>query len=101
MGLLLALGLPMRYLSRPKVLDLRAREGFLVVPLAWLLMSLFGALPFIFSGMIPNFFDAFFESVSGFTTTGASILTQFPGQPRGMMFWRSFTHWPTSVSGSK
>ncbi|MBP3454233.1 MAG: TrkH family potassium uptake protein [Clostridia bacterium] len=93
MGLLLAFGLPMRYLSRPKVLDLRAREGFLVVPLAWLLMSMFGALPFVFSGMIPNYVDAVFEAVSGFTTTGASILCQFVGQPRGAMFWRSFTHW--------
>ncbi len=93
MALLLLLGIPMRYLSRPQVMNLRAREGFLVVPLAWLLMSFFGALPFVISGMIPNYIDALFEAVSGFTTTGASILTQFVGQPRGVMFWRSFTHW--------
>ncbi|MBQ8313935.1 MAG: TrkH family potassium uptake protein [Clostridia bacterium] len=93
MGLMLVLGIPMHCLSRPQMTNLRAREGFLVVPLAWLLMSLFGALPFMFSGMIPNFFDAFFEAVSGFTTTGATIMTQLEGQPRGMMFWRAFTHW--------
>ena len=93
MLLLFAIGLPLRFIPKPQGTNLRAREGFLVVPLAWVLMSVFGALPFMFSGMIPNFVDAFFESVSGFTTTGASILSQFDGQPRGIMFWRSFTHW--------
>ena len=93
MLLLFAIGLPLRFIPKPQGTNLRAREGFLVVPLAWVLMSVFGALPFMFSGMIPNFVDAFFESVSGFTTTGASILSQFDGQPRGIMLWRSFTHW--------
>lgn len=92
-GLLLLLGLPMRYIPRPKSTDLRAREGFLVVPLAWVLLSVFGALPFMFSGMIPQFADAFFEAVSGFTTTGATIMPNVANQPRGVMFWRSFTHW--------
>jgi len=93
MLLLLVLGLPVYILSKPPNTNLRAREGFLVVPLAWLLLAIFGALPFVISGMIPNFADALFESVSGFTTTGATIMTNVMNQPRGMMFWRSFTHW--------
>ncbi len=92
-GVALAAGLPMRYLYRPQIRILRAREGFLVVALGWIQMSVFGALPFVFSGMIPNFVDALFEAVSGFTTTGATVLTSFDGLPRGVMFWRSFTHW--------
>ena len=58
-----------------------------------MLLSLFGALPFVFSGAIPNYIDALFETVSGFTTTGASILTEVESLPRGILFWRSFTHW--------
>ena len=95
-----ACGLPMRFLMKPQSSNLRAREGFLIVTLSWLLMSLFGALPFMISGFIPNFFDAIFESVSGFTTTGATILTagQFNdelvhGMDYGIGFWRAFTHW--------
>ena len=93
MLLLLVLGLPVYILSKPENPNLRAREGFMVVPLAWVLLSVFGALPFVISGMIPNFADALFESVSGFTTTGATIMPNVMNQPRGMMFWRSFTHW--------
>lgn len=93
MGLLLILGAPMRFIPKPRSTDLRAREGFLVVPLSWVLLSVFGALPFMFSGMIPRFADAFFEAVSGFTTTGATIMPSVANQPRGVMFWRSFTHW--------
>lgn len=92
-GLLLLFGLPLRLFPRPEEKNLRAREGFLSVALSWVLLSTFGALPFLFSGVIPNYVDAFFEAVSGFTTTGASIMTQIDGQPRGVMFWRSFTHW--------
>ncbi|MDY4139955.1 MAG: TrkH family potassium uptake protein [Eubacteriales bacterium] len=93
MALLLAVGLLMRLLARPEKHDLRAREGFLCVALAWVLLSAFGALPFVFSGVIPNYINACFEAVSGFTTTGATKLTSFEGLPRGVMFWRSFTHW--------
>ena len=92
-GLLLLCGLPLRCFSKPEEKNLRAREGFLSVALSWVLLSAFGALPFVFSGVIPHYVDAFFEAVSGFTTTGASILTQIDGQPRGVLFWRSFTHW--------
>ena len=84
----LALGL-----KAPKRSNLYARDGFAVVALAWVLMSVFGALPFVLSGDIPHFVDAFFETVSGFTTTGASILTEIEPLHRGILFWRSFTHW--------
>lgn len=69
------------------------REGFIVVALSWLIMSLFGCLPFIISGEIPNFFDAFFEISSGFTTTGSTILSDPSKLSRSIMFWRSFSHW--------
>jgi len=93
MLLLILIGAPLRLFLKAEQTNLRAREGFLVVSLAWVLLSVFGALPFVISGMIPNFVDALFESVSGFTTTGASIMTQIEGNPHGVMFWRSFTHW--------
>ena len=70
-----------------------AREGFIIVSLAWILMSLIGALPFFISREIPSYVDAFFETVSGFTTTGASILTDVESMSEGLLFWRSFTHW--------
>lgn len=82
-------------LTLPKLDNRRlyAREGFLIVALSWVLLSLFGALPFYISGEIPSFIDAFFETVSGFTTTGATILTDIEAIPRSLLFWRSFTHW--------
>lgn len=70
-----------------------AKEGFAIVSAAWVLLSLFGALPFFISGEIPNYADAVFETVSGFTTTGATILTDVEKMSHGMLFWRSFTHW--------
>lgn len=69
------------------------REGYLIVTLGWFLMSVFGALPFFFSGYFSSFTDAFFETVSGFTTTGASILSDVEVLPHGLLFWRSMTHW--------
>lgn len=68
------------------------KEGFIIVSLSWILLSAFGALPFVFSGSIPNFIDAFFETSSGFTTTGASILTNVEEVSHSILFWRSFTH---------
>lgn len=70
-----------------------AKEGYVIVAFTWILMSLFGALPFWLSGGIPNFVDAFFETVSGFTTTGSTILNNIEGLPKSLLFWRSFTHW--------
>ena len=73
--------------------DLRPKEGFAIVTLGWLLLSIFGTLPFLLSGTVDNFTDAFFETMSGFTTTGASILIDIEATPRGVLFWRSLTHW--------
>ena len=70
-----------------------AQTGFVTVALAWIVISIFGALPFWFSGGIPHFVDALFETVSGFTTTGASILSDVEALGRGLLYWRSFTHW--------
>lgn len=80
-------------LFKPVNTAIYAREGFVIVSLSWLLMSAFGALPFYLSGAIPNYIDAFFETVSGFTTTGATILMQVEPLGPGLLFWRSFTHW--------
>ncbi len=79
--------------KKPKKATIYAKEGYVIVALSWILMSLFGALPFYFSGHIPNFTDAFFETVSGFTTTGATILKNVEALPKSLLFWRSFTHW--------
>ena len=78
---------------RPRRDSLRAREGFAVVAFSWILVSFFGGLPFYLSGYIPSLIDCFFETVSGFTTTGATILTDVEALPKGLLFWRSFTHW--------
>lgn len=79
--------------KKPKKTQIYAREGFVIVALSWFLLSTFGALPFWISGYIPSFVDAVFETASGFTTTGASILTDVEALPNCLIFWRSFTHW--------
>ena len=91
-GLLLIVGSGMS-LVKPKKTKMFAKDGMIIVSLAWIFLSVFGALPFVFSGAIPRFIDAFFETVSGFTTTGSSILTEIESLPKGILFWRSFTHW--------
>jgi trk system potassium uptake protein TrkH len=73
--------------------ELKIRDGFALVTFSWVSFSLIGALPFYFSGYIPSYTDAFFETMSGFTTTGASILQDIEVLPHGLLFWRSFTHW--------
>lgn len=73
--------------------DIYAREGFVITALSWIVLSFFGAMPFYFSETIPFFVDSFFETVSGFTTTGASILNEIESLPLSILFWRSFTHW--------
>lgn len=80
-------------LIKPAGSNIYAREGFVITGLSWILLSLFGCLPFMISGQIPNYFDAFFETVSGFTTTGSSILPEVESLDSTMLFWRSFTHW--------
>ena len=88
-----ALGVVIIFLSRPDSHVIYAKESFVIVSLAWVVTSVLGALPFVFSGEIPNFIDALFETVSGFTTTGASIVADVEKMSHGILFWRSFTHW--------
>lgn len=79
--------------KRPASSTLYTREGFVTVALSWIIMSIFGAIPFVLSGDIPSYVDALFETISGFTTTGASILTDVEALSHASLFWRSFTHW--------
>lgn len=92
-GIALAIGLPLTLLIKPSSRVIYAKEGFVIVSFAWLLLSAIGALPFVISGEIPSYIDALFETISGFTTTGASILTDIEAMSHSMLFWRSFTHW--------
>lgn len=91
--ILWGLGMLLRLLCRKAQKSFFAKEGLVCVGLSWLFMSLLGCLPFFLSGAIPNYVDALFEMVSGFTTTGASILEQIEGLPYGILYWRSFSHW--------
>ena len=77
----------------PENMTIYAKEGLIIVATAWIFWSLAGALPFVLSKSIPSYVDAFFETVSGFTTTGSTILTEIEGLPKGILFWRSLTHW--------
>jgi len=80
-------------LKKPAKKALYSRDGLVIVSLSWIVLSLFGALPFYVTGVIPSFIDAVFESAAGFTTTGASILSEVESLPRCILMWRSFTHW--------
>ncbi len=91
--ILWGLGMLLRFFCRRAKKSFFAKEGLVCVGLGWLIMSLLGCLPFFLSGAIPNYVDALFEMVSGFTTTGASILEQIEGLPYGILYWRSFSHW--------
>ncbi|MFW6366909.1 MAG: TrkH family potassium uptake protein [Spirochaetota bacterium] len=93
-GILVGVSLVMLFLLRNhRAYYLSTRDGFLFVTLSWICASIFGCLPFMLSGSIPHPVDAFFETMSGFTTTGASILTDVESLPRSILFWRSLTHW--------
>lgn len=92
LGICLLIG-ALLVLKKPKNKQLFAREGCVIVALSWIVLSLFGSLPFIISGEIPSFIDALFETVSGFTTTGASILSDVEKLSHASLMWRSFTHW--------
>lgn len=91
-GLLVAIGLVLN-IKKPNDKVIRESEGFIIVALSWILASAFGALPFYISGQIPSYIDSFFEAVSGFTTTGSSILQDVEALSQGMLFWRGFTIW--------
>ena len=80
-------------LGKPKNTTLYSKDGFVIVALSWILLSLFGSVPFMFSGVTKNYIDALFETVSGFTTTGASIFSDVEALPKSILLWRSFTHW--------
>ena len=86
-------GLLLRLLSHDSDNTLSRRDAYLVVTLTWVIFSLFGMLPFLISGYIPDVTDAFFETMSGFTTTGASIIDNIDNYPHGLLFWRSLTQW--------
>ena len=77
----------------PKNKSLYGRDGMFIVAIGWIVISIIGCLPFYISGQIPSFVDSFFETVSGFTTTGSSILTNVEALDKSLLFWRSFTHW--------
>ena len=81
------------FLNRNAEKTISKRDGYIIVSLAWILFSLFGSLPYIFTGAIPSYTDAFFETISGFTTTGASILNDIESLSHGLLFWRSLTQW--------
>ena len=80
-------------IKKPKNTKLYSRDGFMIVALSWIVLSLFGALPFVLSGATKNYIDAFFETVSGFTTTGASVILDVESLPKSVLIWRSFTNW--------
>ena len=92
MGVCLVFGIPLVF-RRPANRAYYTKEGCVTAALSWIIMSLMGSLPFIFSGVLPNPVDAMFETVSGFTTTGSSVITDVEIVPRCIIFWRSFTHW--------
>jgi trk system potassium uptake protein TrkH len=87
------LGLISFLFTRQEKKQITKRDGYVVVSLGWFIMSVFGAIPFVIHGAIPSYTDAFFETISGFTTTGASILNDIESLPHGLLFWRSVTQW--------
>ena len=93
MAIMAAVGGGLMYLCRGAGKLFGAREGLACVSLCWIVMSMLGCLPFVFSGAIPSYVDALFEMVSGFTTTGATILSDVESIPKGLLYWRSFSHW--------
>lgn len=92
-GIALFFGYTLTLFNKPKDKTFFAKEGFVIVALSWIVLSAIGALPFYISREIPNYINAFFETVSGFTTTGATILSNLEAMSKGLLFWRSFTHW--------
>ena len=92
-GITLALGGLAMLFTRKHNKEMNKREGYIVVAFGWIIMALTGTLPYVVTGSIPNFTNAFFETMSGYTTTGASILNDIEAMPKGILFWRSLTHW--------
>ena len=92
-GITLFAGMLLMFVTRDHKKEIKKREGYIVVTFGWLFMSLSGMLPYLASGAIPNVTNAFFETISGYTTTGATILSDIESLPKGILFWRSMTHW--------
>jgi len=88
-----AVGLGIWIIFRKAKKNIGRRDGYIIVSISWIIISLFGTLPYLISGVIPNFTSAFFETISGFTTTGASVITDIESVPHGILFWRSTTQW--------
>ncbi|MGG8498021.1 TrkH family potassium uptake protein [Tenacibaculum sp. TC6] len=89
----IAIGLLLYFFNKPISKNIQKKEGYLIVTLGWLTLSFTGMLPYLLSGTIPSVADAFFETISGYSTTGSSILTDIESMPKGILFWRSATHW--------
>jgi len=87
------LGLLLYFFNKPTSTNIQKKEGYLIVTLGWLILSITGMLPYLLSGSIPSISDAFFETLSGYSTTGSSILSDIESMPKGILFWRSATHW--------
>ncbi len=92
-GVALLLGGAIMWITKNHHKEIQKREGYIIVAFGWIFMALIGTLPYIFTNTIPHFTDAFFETMSGYTTTGASILSDIEAMPKGILFWRSITHW--------
>ena len=89
----ISIGLLLYFFNKPTSTNIQKKEGYLIVTLGWMILSITGMLPYLFSGAIPNITNAFFETLSGYSTTGSSILTDIESLPKGILFWRSATHW--------
>ncbi len=89
----ISIGILLYLFNKPKTSNIQKKEGYLIVTLGWLTLSITGMLPYLFTGAIPNITNAFFETLSGYSTTGATILTDIESMPKGILFWRSATHW--------
>lgn len=92
-GVTLLVGIATMLLTRKHKKEIHKRDGYIIVSMGWIIMSLAGTIPYLFTGAIPNFTDAFFETMSGYSTTGATILSDIESIPNGVLFWRSTTHW--------
>ncbi len=92
-GVTLVIGILIMVLTKFHKKEIHKRDGYIIVSLGWIMMSLAGSIPYMFTGAIPNFTDAFFETMSGYSTTGATILSDIENLPNGVLFWRSTTHW--------
>ena len=92
-GINIVIGLALVYFSRDARHDIGRREGYVIVTSVWVVFSIFGSLPYVISGAIPNFTNAFFETISGFSTTGSTIIADIESMPHGVLFWRSMTQW--------